>query len=412
MNVKLALILVGGLGTRLGKLTAETPKPLLDCAGRPFLGWVLRELCRYGIEEVILLAGFRSDKIESFCQNVQQTLPRPLNLKISIEPELAGTGGALWHARDLLQEHFLLLNGDSWFDANLARFLHAASNFSRSSGTMLLRRVEDSSRYGYVELVDGRVTAFHEKTQNAGEGLINSGISVLSRQVLEYASPKCSLERDIYPQLVCQGELHGVELEGYFVDIGIPDDYSRAVRDLPARLLRPAVFFDRDGILNKDFGWEESLERFEWIPGAKLALRSATDRGYHVFVVTNQAGVARGMYSEEDVSRLHEHLKNEVLAEGGTVDDIVYCPYHPEGTVERYRGASKYRKPEPPGVLLDLIRRWEVDVEGSLLVGDKPSDIQAASAAQVRGYLYKHDNLLDFMNTVVWQAATRDYNHD
>src|SRR5580658_3777770 len=92
-------ILVGGSGTRLGSLTSETPKPLLDCGGRPFLAWVLRELSRFGISEVILLAGYKSQKMETFVQEAQRWLPKQLSIRLSVEPFRAGTGGALWHAR-------------------------------------------------------------------------------------------------------------------------------------------------------------------------------------------------------------------------------------------------------------------------------------------------------------------------
>ena len=106
-------ILVGGRGTRLGPLTAATPKPLLPCGDRPFLAWVLRELSRFGIEDILLLAGHQSDSVRSFARDVHRLLPRPLSIRVSIEPSTSGTGGALWHARDHLADRFLLLNGDS-----------------------------------------------------------------------------------------------------------------------------------------------------------------------------------------------------------------------------------------------------------------------------------------------------------
>src|SRR5579863_3809519 len=132
-------IFVGGLGTRLGLLTAETPKPLLDCGGRPFLAWILRELSRYGIDDVILLAGYKVDAVTTFADRVQPHLPKSMRVTLSAEPFPAGTGGALWHARDRLDDHFLLLNGDSWFDTNLALFLARANTEPGWLVRMLLR---------------------------------------------------------------------------------------------------------------------------------------------------------------------------------------------------------------------------------------------------------------------------------
>jgi D,D-heptose 1,7-bisphosphate phosphatase len=162
---------------------------------------------------------------------------------------------------------------------------------------------------------------------------------------------------------------------------------------------RPAVFLDRDGVLNVDRGYVYRPEEFEWIPGAKAAIKALNDTGYYVFVLTNQSGIARGYYSEEDVQALHRWMAAELQAEGAHIDGFEYCPYHPEGTVARYRRASDRRKPAP-GMILDCLARFPVDVSRSYLIGDKPHDLQAAAAAGVPGYLFQGQNLMDFVNTV------------
>jgi len=392
-------ILVGGLGTRLGELTADTPKPLLDCGDRPFLAWVIRELSRYGVSDVVLLAGYRSEKVEKFCAEVQKWLPKQVAVSVSIEPKPAGTGGAIWHARDLLQDQFLVINGDSWFDTNLAR-LFAAAEREKTTACLLLRRISDSSRYGTVELQGKRVTGFKEKDTLGGEGIINAGIYLFSREILGHITETCSLERDVLPALAARGSLAGEVLNGYFIDIGIPSDYARAGEQLPRMLRRPAVFLDRDGVINEDLGWVGSVDRFHWTEGAKDALQLLADSGYHAFLVTNQAGVARGLYSEADVAALHRYISREVLANGGTIDDIRYCPDHPDATLEQYRRFSEYRKPQP-GMILDLVSKWEIPKGRSILVGDKESDIQAATAAGIAGYRYQGGNLCEFIKPLL-----------
>ena len=116
-------MLVGGLGTRLGALTANAPKPLLPCGDRPFLGWLLREFIRFGVEEFVLLTGHLSEQVEARVEELSALLPRAVRIIISREPARAGTGGAVFHARERLAERFLLCNGDSLFDCNLARLL-------------------------------------------------------------------------------------------------------------------------------------------------------------------------------------------------------------------------------------------------------------------------------------------------
>jgi D,D-heptose 1,7-bisphosphate phosphatase len=397
-------VLVGGMGTRLGPLTVATPKPLLDCGGRPFLAWVMRELSRFGVEEFVLLAGHLSEHVDAFAAEVARWLPKPATVRVSREPAPAGTGGALWHAKELLDEQFLMINGDSWCDTNLARLLAGAAT-PGALGHVLLLRVKDASRYGVVELAGDRIAAFHERPPSPVPGIINAGIYVLQKNVLDYVKPVCSLERDVLPQLARKGLLTGQATDSYFIDIGVPDDYARAQIELPKRLHRPAVYFDRDGVLNEDLGWVGSIDRFHWIEGAKEAVRAVTDIGFHAFVVTNQAGVARGRYTEQDVVSLHLWMVGELRAAGGTIDDLRFCPVHPDAVIEAYRGVSDHRKPGP-GMIIDLSQKWAVDSKRSFLIGDKDTDLQAAAGADIPGYLFPGGNLHSFVDGLLAERSS------
>jgi D-glycero-D-manno-heptose 1,7-bisphosphate phosphatase len=398
-------VLAGGLGSRLGHLAARRPKPLLPCGDRPFLAWLLRELCRYGVEEVVLLAGHLSDEAERALDDLAAALPTSLRLRLSVEPAPAGTGGALWHARALLDERFLLVNGDSLLDANLAPLLAAAAADGPDVPARLaLHWLADASRSGVVAFDGDRISAFRERPAPGEAGTINAGIYVLRRSILDELAPVCSLERDVLPALARRGALRGTRLPGWFIDIGVPDDLARADRELPARLRRPALFLDRDGVINLDHGYVGSRERFEWTMSAREAIRAASDAGWHVFVVTNQSGVARGLYDEAAVRDLHRWMADAARHAGGTVDDVRYCPFHPDASVSAYRRNSDWRKPAP-GMLLDLIRAWGVDPAACVLIGDQPTDLQAAAAAGIAARLFSGGDLASLVRPILHRPA-------
>jgi D-glycero-D-manno-heptose 1,7-bisphosphate phosphatase len=164
---------------------------------------------------------------------------------------------------------------------------------------------------------------------------------------------------------------------------------------VPAGPARPALFLDRDGVINVDRNYVYRVEDFEWIEGAVEAIKAFNDRNWWVFVVTNQSGIARGLYSEEHMQDLHLWLGKELEARGARIDHIYYCPFHEEGVIERYRKASFDRKPKP-GMLLQAMTDFPVIKERSFLIGDKPADLEAASAAGIRGFLFTGGNLASF----------------
>jgi D-glycero-D-manno-heptose 1,7-bisphosphate phosphatase len=401
-TVRQAAILLGGLATRLGELTATRPKSLLSCGDRPFLAWQLRELSRFGVEEVVLLTGHLANEIETMLPAIAAGLPKPLRITNSREERPAGTGGALFHARKHLAERFLLCNGDLWLDFNLVRLLaDAAQDPEETIGRVVLRRLDDATRFGVVETDGDRITTFAERVSSGQPGTVNAGLYLFDHRVLDEVGPVCSLERDVMPLLATRGALRGTVAEGYFVDIGVPEDLRRAQTELPARLLRRGLFLDRDGVINLDHGWVGTRERFAFMPGALTAIRAASDAGGHVFVVTNQSGIARGLYDEAQFASLCAWMNDAIRAEGGTVDDLRYCPFHPDAPLDAYRRHSNWRKPGP-GMLLDLLARWQLDPARCLLIGDQHSDLAAAAAAGISVHLFPASgDLAEFLTTLL-----------
>jgi mannose-1-phosphate guanylyltransferase len=227
-----ALILAGGEGTRLRPLTTTYPKPVVPLVDRPFIGFMLDWLRAHGVDEVIMGCGHMADGVRAVLGDGSGYGVR---LSFVEEPRPLGTGGALKFAEDLLDERFLMLNGDVLTDLDLTAQL-AQHEASGARATLALTPVEDPSAYGLVRLDgDGQVTEFVEKpsADQIDTNNISAGAYVLERSVLELLEPgkPASIERDVFPRLVGNG-LFGYVGEGYWMDIGTPDRYLQGTFDI------------------------------------------------------------------------------------------------------------------------------------------------------------------------------------
>jgi D-glycero-D-manno-heptose 1,7-bisphosphate phosphatase len=163
---------------------------------------------------------------------------------------------------------------------------------------------------------------------------------------------------------------------------------------------QPAVFLDRDGTLNSDTGYVYRVADFHWLPGAVNAVRALNDGGFYVFVVTNQSGVARGLYDEAAIRDLHDWMNGELRAAGARIDDIRYCPHHPEASIAAYRTVCSCRKPAP-GMLRDLMTAWPVIQERSIMIGDRESDAEAGKAAGIASAVISPGELESFVEQLL-----------
>lgn len=402
MRVRQALFLVGGRGTRLGAVSANMPKPMQEIApGMRFLDLLLDHAARHGFTDIVLLAGHLGEQVEAAYHGKRV---REAMIRVIREHTPQGTGGALSLVADVLDPAFLLSNGDSFFDFNFRAV--AAKPLDANLARMALRHVPDAGRYGSVKLDVERVTAFLEKDPaRTGPGLINGGVYLLARDILGWLTAPSSLEVDVFPKVAAAGRLEGMEFEGYFLDIGLPETLAQAKTETATLQVRPAVVFDRDGVLNEDTGYTHKPEQLVWRSGAREAIRLLNDRGYYVFVATNQAGVARGHYEESAIPAFHNHMQDQLAEAGAHIDAFYHCPFHPHGEVERYRVADHPDRKPNPGMILRALEEWPVDRSRSFLIGDRSSDIEAAERAGLPGHLYEGGDLAALVASLIGMQA-------
>ncbi len=163
------------------------------------------------------------------------------------------------------------------------------------------------------------------------------------------------------------------------------------------RVTHGAVFFDRDGVLNEDVGYLYRTEAFRWVEGSRAALRMVREAGLRAIVVTNQSGVARGFYDENDVSKLHAWMQADLARDGIVIDAFYSCPYHANAVLPIYRHPDHPDRKPNPGMILRAIDDWSIDPARALIVGDKESDIAAGRSAGIFGLLYVGGDLRDLL---------------
>lgn len=367
-----AVILAGGLGTRLRSLIEDRPKVLAPVAGRPFVFYLLDQLADAGVREVVLCTGHLGDQV----RDALGSHYRLLRLRYAQECKPLGTAGAARNALELIHtSHALLLNGDSYCDFNLRDLIsdHQRENLSMS---MVLTEVEDASRFGTVSC-DGRrrVEKFEEKN-SAHRGLVSAGIYLLPReliaQILEGVS--LSIERDYFPKWVGDGIL-GFYGGKRFLDIGTPHSYATAqtffAPDGVAKgqyTPRRCVFLDRDGTVNVERHYLSGPDELELLPHAAAGMRCLRKLGFGLVLITNQSAVGRGLFDEKQLRLIHDRLREMIGEHDIGFDAIYYCPHTPDEGCE-------CRKPRT-GLMSRAIHELGIAPQDAVVIGDKRCDVE------------------------------------
>lgn len=381
-----AIILAGGFGSRLQTVVSNVPKPMAEIDGRPFLFYLVSKLHKHKFKKIIFSVHYLKEKIIDYFGNNFFGI----EIEYAIEENPLGTGGAIlncWQYIDSNQPVFIF-NGDSFLDADLTKMLdlHLQKN---ANFTISLKSMHKPYRYGLVEFnKNGLVTNFKEKSTEVENGYINSGIYILNPKILKtFDLPhKFSFETDFMCKYFNKISLNIFESDDYFIDIGIPEDYLKAQTEIPIITKNKALFLDRDGVINYDYGHVGKIENFKFIKEIFDICRSAQDNGFILIIITNQAGIAKGFYSEDDFKNLTTWMENKFLEQNIKITKVYYCPYHKDAVISKYKIDSFDRKPKP-GMILKAIKEYNIDPTKSVFIGDKNTDEEASNNAGVEKFI-------------------------
>ena len=380
-----AIILAGGLGTRLRSVVSEVPKCMAPVDGKPFLGYLLDWLARYGISRVILSVGYLREVIIQYIASREW----PFEVVFSVEETPLGTGGGIRLALQKCRENQVyVVNGDTFFPVELDRMPFSAPV------TIALKPMHDFDRYGKVDFDGELVKGFHEK-EPCQEGLVNGGIYALDRSQLDLClmPARFSFENDVLRELAPVGQVAGWVHDGYFIDIGIPSDYEVAQRELPEadavlsasdRVMATTaetLFLDRDGVINRWLpgDYVRTWEDFRFLPGILSCLRRWSERFRHILVVSNQRGVAKGKVRPEDLETIHGKMCDAIRSAGGRIDGIYVCTSLAED--------DPFRKPQT-GMFEAACRDFpDIRADRSVMLGDSESDMRFARNCGMEGIL-------------------------
>jgi len=364
---KQAVILCGGLGKRLRPHTDYMPKPIIPCNGTPFLWYLLKQMEEQGIKRFILLTGYLAEQIEDYFGNGDFW---GWCIQYSTGPVEWDTGKRIWMAREKLDDRFVLLYSDNFAPFPLDKVL-ALHEKNQSPLTFMVAL----KKPGNIALDEvGIVQKYDNNRPTNGFDYVEIGYMIVEKDKTLgfYEVPECSFS-SILKKMAAQHQISAwIQRDGYY-SISDPERWKKTEEYLSSKKI---ILIDRDGVINNKAPRGEYISRwedFEWIEETREAMKHLAKEGFQFIVISNQAGVARGMVEYDELDRIHQNMKGELQKDGIEILDIYVCPHH-------WEEECLCRKPNP-GMLFQASKEHLFRLDKTLFIGDDPRDCQTAKNA-------------------------------
>ncbi len=395
-----AVIMAGGKGTRLQSVAKDIPKPMIKILGKPLLEYQIDSLRESGIDNIILIIGYLGNIIQEYFADGTKF---GVNIQYIIEEKPLGTAGALYYLKEKIQGDFVFVFGDLLLDIDWNRFV---GFHKKNNGLITLYGHPNSHPYDSDVIVsdeNNRVIKIEPKNIKRDfyyHNFVNAGIYCMSSIILDAVKnpEKTDLEKKIITEEINKGRVYAYRSTEYIKDIGTPKRLNSAYQDIKNGLLKnknlknkqKAIFLDRDGTINVLNGFLSNIDDFEFLPGIAEAIKKINNSEYLVIVATNQPVVARGECTLEKLEQIHMKMELELGKQGAYLDDLFYCPHHPD---KGYKGENiefkidcNCRKPKT-GMLKQAANKYNIDLKQSWFIGDTTMDIKTGINAGTKTIL-------------------------
>ena len=390
--VKQAIILAGGIGTRLRPLTYKIPKPMITLNNKPFLEYLIELLKENGIKEIILLLGYLPDKIKEYFGDGSNF---GIKIRYSVGDVSFETGKRIKNAEELLDDNFLLMYCDNYWSLNLKKLVKYHDNHNVLATVTIYTNKDNFTKNNMKVDDQGYVILYDKSRQEENLSGVDIGFFIINKKVLELMpDTNFSFEKEILSELIKKNQLAGYLTDHRYYSIG-------KIERLPIteKFLQPkkVIFLDRDGVINKKApkaDYVKNWDEFEFLPGSIEAISLLTKSGYDIYIISNQAGIARGIMTENDLKKIHQNMTDEIEKKEGKILGIYYCPH---GWDER----CECRKPKP-GMFFQAAREHYIDLTKAIFIGDDERDVEAGESAGVKTILVSpKKSLLEITEEIV-----------